>query len=176
MDGWGGNGGERRIQLAGKLPGNDQPEIPENRPATEKERNRIARSAARRFGSRIWILIEAGSWLKEKVAELSSYFDPPRSLEESQQAASTSAPGYDIHHIVERSSALDDGFAVAEVDHRDNLARVPRWKHWEITGWFKTSNPDFDGQAPREYLRGKDWNQRRRIGVEALVKFGVLKQ
>jgi hypothetical protein len=172
-----GDGGEseRRVRLAGEIPTGGLPEIPEKRPASEKERNRVARSAARRLGSRIWVLIEAGSWLIEKAAEISSYFDSPRSLEELQQAASTPAPGYDIHHIVERSSALDDDFTVAEVDNSDNLARVPRWKHWEITGWFQQPNEEFGRLPPREYLRGKSWEERRRVGIRVLIEKGVLK-
>ncbi|TAK49739.1 MAG: hypothetical protein EPO23_00435 [Xanthobacteraceae bacterium] len=128
-----GSGGaslpEKPVRLAGDIPTKD-PEVPRERPSSAKERNRIARALARLLRGRIGPIVEAASWLIEYVPEISSYFDPPKSLEELQQAASTPAPGYDIHHIVERSAAARDGFPTPDIDVSDNLVRIPRWKHW----------------------------------------------
>jgi hypothetical protein len=50
-----------------------------------------------------------------------------------------------------------------------------RFRHWEITGWYMRESKKFGGQSPREFLRGKDWTERTRIGLEALITHGVLK-
>jgi hypothetical protein len=36
-------------------------------------------------------------------------------------------------------------------------------------------NEDFGGMTPRDYLLGKTWQERYRIGLEKLEDFGVLK-
>lgn len=57
----------------------------------------------------------------------------------------------------------------------ENLVRIPTFKHREITAWYMKGNDDYGGLSPREYLRDKDWNMRRRVGLDALIRFGVLK-
>ncbi|MFZ0846751.1 MAG: hypothetical protein WAM62_13245, partial [Pseudolabrys sp.] len=84
-----------------------------------------------------------------------------------QQAVSTSAPGYDIHHIVEQAQAERDGFSRESIDSPDNLVRIPTLKHQEINGWYQTKNPAFDGMSPREYLSGRSWDVRRAVGLDA---------
>jgi len=49
-------------------------------------------------------------------------------------------------------------------------------KHWEITGWYGRRSGRFGGKSPREYLQDKDWSERQRIGLEALIEFEVLEQ
>jgi hypothetical protein len=89
---------------------------------------------------------------------------------------STPKPGYDIHHIVEKASAEQGRFPKFMINALENLVRIPRFKHWEITGWYMKSNEYYGGRSPRDYLRGKDWDERWRIGVEALIRHGVLKR
>jgi hypothetical protein len=36
-------------------------------------------------------------------------------------------------------------------------------------------NVNFGGYSPREYLKGKSWAERRRVGLDALIDAGVLK-
>jgi hypothetical protein len=96
-------------------------------------------------------------------------------LSDLQQAVSTPEPGYDIHHIVEKDSAKKDGFPPWIINGPENLVRIPRFKHWEITGWYMTGNEDYGGLSPRDYLRGKDWDERTRVGLRALIRHGVLK-
>jgi hypothetical protein len=57
----------------------------------------------------------------------------------------------------------------------DNMARIPTLKHYEISGWYGTPNEEFGGLTPRDYLRDKDADERRRVGIKALVEAGVLK-
>lgn len=83
--------------------------------------------------------------------------------------------GYDLHHIVEQGPAALDGFPRSLIDAPENLVRIPRYKHWEINAWYETSNEDYGNRTPRVYVRGKDWSERVRVGLRALIKAGVLK-
>jgi hypothetical protein len=144
------------------------PRIPERRPSSRSGRARVLRE----HGEQI---IEAASWFDEFYPSIRSYFDPPKTLQELQEAVATPKKGYDIHHIVEQTSAEQDGFPRSVIDAHINLVRIPRMKHWEINGWYARPNKDYGGRSPREYLRGKDWSERLRVGLDALVKYGVLK-
>ncbi len=62
------------------------------------------------------------------------------------------------------------------IESSDNKILIPRYKHWEITAWYGTRSDKFGGLTPREYLRGRSWEERYRIGIEMLVEKGVLKQ
>ena len=93
------------------------------------------REVARRIqqtGRTIEFFARTAKWLQVYSADVTAYNDPPKSLEELQRAASTPAPGYDIHHIVEQTPAEQDGFPREVIDDPDNLVRVPRLKHQEI--------------------------------------------
>jgi hypothetical protein len=92
-----------------------------------------------------------------------------------QELAASPERGYDIHHIVEQTPAEQDGFPRSLIDRGDNLVRIPTLTHWEINGWFQTKNGEFDDMSPRDYLRGKDWDERTRVGRDALIRFGVLR-
>lgn len=77
---------------------------------------------------------------------------------------------------VEQTAADRDGHSWDDIDGPDNLVSIPRLKHWEITRWFmRGKNDNYGGLSPREYVRGKDWDERRRIGLDALIEAGVLK-
>jgi len=165
----------RRIRLAGEIPTGDSPEIPKEPPPTTRLRNILVRGLARRFGPYIWIAAEAGSWIYDHKEEINSYFDPPKSLQELQDAANSPEKGYDIHHVVERNSAPKDGSEADLIDAPENLVRVPRWKHWEINAFYEKPNDDHGGLTPRQYLRGKGWEERTRVGLDALRKVGVLR-
>ena len=101
--------------------------------------------------------------------------DNPKSLDELQRAVNERAPGYQIHHIVEQQAAADDGFSQEKINSPDNLVRIPTMKHREITGWYMTPTDSFNGLSPREYLRGKSWEVRRKVGIDALIDAGVVK-
>jgi hypothetical protein len=116
----------------------------------------------------------AGEWSRDDYL-IEAYRDEPKTLEELQRGVSRPKRGYDIHHIVEQTSAEQDGFPRSVIDGPDNLVRIPRLKHWEITGWHMTKNEDYNGISPRNYLRGKSWDERARIGLDALIRYGVLK-
>lgn len=165
------------------------PHIPSSRPALVQVRNKIIKEVAKwalRAALReaamgpvvgtILNTIEIASWLQEGYPYIRSCLDAPGSLDELQQAVSDPQKGYDIHHIVEQTAAYRSGFPRSMIDAPENLVRIPTLKHWEITGWYMTRSDRFGGASPREYLLDRDWNERTRVGLEALAKFGVLKQ
>ena len=139
-------------------------------------RNILIRSLASRFGPYIWVAAEAGSWVYDHKAEINSFFDSPKSLQQLQDAANSPADGYDVHHVVERSSEARDGSEADLIDVPANRVRIPRWKHWEINRFYQTPNKDYGGLRPSEYLKGKSWEERTQVGLDALKKVGVLRQ
>jgi hypothetical protein len=184
----GGQTGERirlgepqpRTRLAGPLPSGEKPEIPKTRPSS-REARRSALARARKWTGALELLYQGAQWLRGYHAELLSYRDPPKTMEELQKdVRKPSVPGYHDHHINEEDAALKDGFPNGVVNGPENLVRIPKRKHEEITGWYMSKNDKFKDErgvaiSPRDYLYGKDWSERRRIGLEALIQFGVLK-
>jgi hypothetical protein len=158
------------------------PKIPADRPETSSERTSYLRSAAN------WLARNAGlagdiytgamnnvEWLRDYHDLIQASRDAPKSLEELQQAVNDPKPGYDIHHIVEQTSAERSGFTRSEIENPENLVRVPRLQHYQITGWYTQGSEKFDGLSPRAYLQDKDLAERYRVGLEALKEFKVLK-
>lgn len=153
--------------------------IPGAQPKTQQERNYIAQEVARNVRLASEYLSEVATstkhWLNEKYWEIRSFQDAPKSLGELHDAVfQADKRGYDVHHIVEQSPARNDGFPDKVIDRADNLVLIPRYKHWQINSWFQTPNENFGGQAPRRYLQNKSWDERRKIGLDALRDFGVL--
>ena len=161
-----------RFRLAGEIPTGEPPEIPKEMPATSKARTAALKAAAR-FGGPIGKLIEGAEWLRERSPLIEAYSDPPKTLDELQQAASQPGFGYDIRHIVRQDQ--DGHFSREAIDSPENKVRIPRLKHWEINGWYQTKNPEFGGESPQDYSDGRNWDVQRAVGLEALRKFGVLK-
>jgi hypothetical protein len=161
----------------------DFPDIPIERPGSLSDRYSIIRRIpmAPFLGKPAGTLprkleeIGAPAWLWEYYPHIDAYTQGPKSLSELRAGAQSSRPGYDIHHIVEKSSALEEGFPKSLVNGPDNLVSVPRFKHWEITGWYQTRNRIFDWRSPRELLRHDSWAERYDVGLYALRNFEVLK-
>lgn len=57
----------------------------------------------------------------------------------------------------------------------DRRVRIPTLKHLEVNAWYSRPNEEFGGISPRDYLRDKDFDEQRRIGLNVLRKAGVLK-
>jgi hypothetical protein len=186
----GANGGGL-TQVAQNVPPDHLTDIPEERPESARLRNAVikrvatfvARLAAEHFlGEPAGLILNAidiassAAWVVEEGGALiEAYADPPKSLEELQDAVATPARGYNIHHIVEQGPAEQDDFPRSMIDAPDNLVRIPTLKHWQITGWYGTKSKEFGGMSPRQYLRGKGWTERTQMGLRALVDNGVLK-
>ena len=162
------------------------PTIPNERPIDGKVRSAIIKGAVKwaiRAGLAaaditapeivipIQLGIEIGSWAYPYI---SAYFEGPKSLDELQRAVRNPQPGYEIHHIVEQTPARISELPSQLIDGPDNLVRIPTLKHWELNRWYETPNESTGGITPREYLKDKDWEERRKIGLEGLQEIGVL--
>lgn len=186
-----GESGDPGIGHNNGPPLEDAPQIPQQKPATGKEKNNFIKAAARwiagaiRVGRSVSPFIaayEVMSWLDTDRPLIEAYQDPPKTLEELQAAVSnTSAAGYNDHHIVEKKAAKDAKFPEKMIEDSDNKVRISTLKHWELTGWYQRRNPSFrdaetgEAVSPRKYLEDKDWAERRRVGLEALRQFEILK-
>ncbi len=121
-------------------------------------------------------LLQTSSWIAEQcLPYIEAYFTPPETLEKLQRDANFPAKGYAIHHVGEKAQGATDGVPESVWNSPDNKVRVPTLKHWLITGWYMTKNKDFGGLSPRDYLRGKSWDEKIRVGREALILYKVLK-
>lgn len=173
----------------------DPPHIPGERPETPRERNSIVRRTAHWLGRAaalgaalapeprvraVMRAVEAASWLVEYAPEIRSYLDRPKTLSELQDAALTPREGYHRHHIVERhhgsTHSMRNSLPFGErLESRENIVSIPRWKHVELSTWYSTRNDIYDGLSPRDYLRGKSWDEQYTLGIKKLRDFGVLK-
>ncbi|MGE0500190.1 MAG: hypothetical protein AB7I79_00895 [Rhizobiaceae bacterium] len=119
---------------------------------------------------------EVAEWVYDHARDrIVAFLEPAKTLDELYAQGLGPKPGYDLHHIVEQSSAREDGFSEEAVNSPDNVVLVPTYRHWQITGWFNRRNERFDWMSPREYLRSKPWHVRRQIGLRALREHEVLK-
>lgn len=151
----------------------DIPDIPDRPPLRPRDRYAIARFLLRRSPLGRAALT---AWrIYELASDALAYFDEPETLEELQKAAKEPKRGYDIHHIVEQTPGRRDGFPEGWINSPENTVRIPRFKHWEINRWYSKPDEEFGGLSPRDYLRGKSWQERYEMGLRALKKFGVLK-
>jgi hypothetical protein len=162
----------------------EPPEIPPQPPVTKQAINDFLKAAAYWLAEALLVDEPAGAlyltglrateWLADNyLPYIIAYLDGPKTLAELQQDLSSQL-GYNIHHIVEWKSAKDDGFPESMYDAPENLVRMPTLTHWLITGWYMTKNDEFGGVSPRDYLRGKSWDERVRVGKIALILYGVL--
>jgi hypothetical protein len=165
----------------------EPPKIPPQKPVTAQLRNAFLKAAARWLmratleatlggpAGDYLVALQTAAWLHEYVPYVTAYLQPPETWSELQQDALKPQRGYDIHHVVEQTPAKRDGFPDSMIDAPENLVRISTLRHWQITGWYATKNEDYGGLSPREYLSGKNWDERVRVGKRALILFGVLK-
>jgi hypothetical protein len=122
-----------------------------------------------------WPSAVAGAVSAAAYPYVNAYFDPPKSLEDLQRAAQSPPEiGYDDHHIVERATAAADGSENALIAAPENLARIPTVKHWHLNRWYDTPNRYFNDMTPRQYLKGKSWDERYSVALDGLRDVGVL--
>jgi hypothetical protein len=187
--------GSSRTEHNGSPPFEEPPEIPPTEPPAARDRNTVFRHAAEWLARAMALgfsetsdrvrnfleVLHATAWAATYLPLILSHLDPPKSLEELQNAVDEPRVGYEIHHIVEEQATSRNVqgnsrvFSQEQLQSRDNLARIPYWKHVEISSWYSTKAERFGGMTPREYLRGKTWDEHYKTGLEVLRQFGVLK-
>ncbi len=182
-----------RIAASGKLPptlghNSGNYDIPPERPEDSRKRTGAIRAVARALAkipgpigraAALLTIFEGASWLREHQAEIETQLDPPKTLQELHDAVQIERPGTQIHHIVEQGPAENEGFPRSKIDAAENLVRIPKQKHQEISDWYSRRNFEdtrFNGQSPRDWLRNRSWEERREFGLEVLEDFGVLKR
>ncbi|MGP0057848.1 MAG: hypothetical protein ACLPID_00965 [Beijerinckiaceae bacterium] len=173
------------VDIPPDLPQDPPPEIPEET-ISDKARNLFTKAAVRWIARALilaiapelvpyLIALQVGWWVARACwPYIKAYFQGPKTLEELQEDALHPEKGYDIHHFVEKGQADDDGVPESVWDGPENRVRVPTLKHWQITGWYMTKNPEYGYLSPRDYLKGKSWEEKMEVGRKALIKFGVL--
>lgn len=171
---------------AGSPPLEDPPAIPETPPPEREAQKRIARNVARWLVRGISmghpaarslapLALEAGFWLYDTCGPLiSEYLAPPKTLAELQQDVRTPRPGTDVHHIVEKAAAEAAGFPASRINAPENLVRISRFRHWEITDFYAQPSREFPPK-PRQYLIDRNWDERYEFGLRVLIEKGVLK-
>ena len=100
-----------------------------------------------------------------------------------------SQTGYQDHHIVPVQRGTEDKGLSPEDEKRiedpENIVRIPYYVHQRITNYYKEAikeapfyyrgkDPEL-GITPRQYLRGKSFNEPYKFGLDVLRKFGVIK-
>jgi len=161
------------------------PELPEEKPSRSSSAvlraaaNWIARAlAARAFGAvSLFIgVIGARDWARAKAHEIATSLDPPKSMEELEAAVSVPRRGTELHHHkMEQHVSRQRGIPQSEINAPGNVVRIPTFKHYDITAWYRTPNESLGGLTPRQYLADKSPEEHARIGREALILFEVLK-
>lgn len=171
---------------SGKFP---EPDIPQEEPPPEVRYGVVteigqALQEALTAGALLWVQNTLGGlatiwWMKQAATnyyyQLLANLDPPKTLQELQDAVKRPTLGYHVHHIVEWESGLADGITQDRIESSDNLVEIPEMKHREISDWYQTPNKEFGGLSPRDYLRGKGWEERYDLGIQKLKDFGILK-
>jgi hypothetical protein len=165
--------------------------IPTDPPDTTKERNSIVRRAAEWMRQAaaldaafapdarvkaVLSAIEPTAWIVEYWPQIQSYLDSPKSLEELQDAVANPQLGYQIHRIVEGQYNSTNEQSNAQrfpdqLENPENLIQIPTWKHVEISSWYSTRNEEYGGQTPRDYLRGKSWEEQYELGIKKAQRF-----
>jgi hypothetical protein len=175
------------------------PKLPTDRPATTRELNARGRVLTNRLGpqvrggvkSKAQALGEfaqesgAGDWLGTQFGRFLSQFDDPKPLDDLIAAERNNDPpksiGYETHHIVEVHRNPDDplansnNFAPGELESDTNKVRIPYYRHRAISDFYSTRNEKLGDLTPREYLRGKSWDEQYQFGLNVMRKFEVLK-
>lgn len=173
------------VQLAGDWPPDDgPPPIPPKRPETTEGRMKFVRQAVRwlrvvgRLSPSADIFIGAldqAEDLKHLTDVIKTANDPPGTLEELQvRAQLPSEAGYQDHHIVGQFAQNRQQFGNERIDSPVNIVRIPTLRHLDINGWYSTPNAKYDGLSPRDYLRGKSWDEQMQVGLSSLKQYGVV--
>ena len=176
-----------------------KPKLPIDRPATTKELNARGKVMTNRLGPQVRSGVKskaqalgefaresgAGDWLGTQFGRFLSQFDAPKPLDDLIAAEKNNDPprsiGYETHHIVEvhRNSdnplANSNNFSSDELESDLNKVRIPYYGHRAISDFYATPNGRFGGLSPREYLRGKSWDEQYQFGLDVMREFGVLK-
>ncbi|HVC44849.1 MAG TPA: hypothetical protein VND20_08525 [Candidatus Binataceae bacterium] len=121
----------------------------------------IVTDEARTVYSRVISRFDQSMSLDELIARTNSD-DPP------------SWPAYENHHIVEvtpNTGKIPDSL----LQSRQNQVIIPYYIHRDVSDFYSTPNREYGGMTPRDYLRGKSFEEQYQFGLMVMRKLGVLK-
>ena len=162
----------------------DPPEIPKSKPRRltpfqRQAANWLSRARTpQHFAATIGFLaaVWAVSWLRDRISEIVTDLDPPRTMEELLAAVAVPRAGTELHHHkMEQHVSKNRGLTQREIDAPGNRVRIPTLKHREISDWYRKPSAEFGGLTPRQYLADKPAEVHERIGIKAMIIFKVLK-
>ena len=161
----------------------DPPKLPQTRPQRlspdlRRAANWLLRARSpQHFAATVAFLgvLWSISWVRGKFDEIITDLDPPGTLEELSAAVFRPRAGTELHHYKMERHVAKDRMSRRELDAPHNLIRIPVLKHRQISHWYRQPNEKFEGLTPRQYLVDKPASDHERVGIEALVLFGVLK-
>ena len=78
---------------------------------------------------------------------------------------------HDWHHVVEQES----GFSDRELNNTENIVRIPRGRHWLVTSLMMRRRECLGGLSYRQWLKGKSFEEHRRVGLLGLREAEALK-
>jgi len=189
------DGGQfRPADGASVTPVSDPDEPQSNRPPTFRELNLFGRQrsadlkekvlsgglaaavAIARFAAEIGPVVTDEA--RTVYSRFVSRFDPPMSLDELIARTNSdhppSWPAYENHHIVEvgpNNGKIPDSL----LQSRQNQVIIPYYLHRDISDFYSTPNERYGGMTPRDFLRGKSYEEQYQFGLMVMHKFGVLK-
>ena len=107
-----------------------------------------------------------------------SHMDEPVTLDEliarTNSNSPPSWPAYECHHIVEQTP--NTGKIPNELlQGRENIVKIPYYIHRDISDYYSTNQKCLGDITPREYLRGKSYEEQYQFGLDVLRDRGVLK-
>jgi hypothetical protein len=114
--------------------------------------------------------------LYDQIENIIADQDPPHDLGMLiERARQDGTPrGYNKHHIVEQGKQSDD-LPQERIQSDENIALIPTYKHWQISAFYQMPQQELGGLTPRQFLRGKSFEERYRYGLSIMRDFRVLK-
>jgi hypothetical protein len=112
------------------------------------------------------------------MSRIISRFDEPMTIDELIDRTNSESPpkwpAYERHHIVEQTP--NEGKIPEEkLQGRDNIVSIPYYIHRDISDWYSTPNKDYGGKTPRDFIKGKSFDEQYQFGLEAMRRLGAIK-
>jgi hypothetical protein len=61
------------------------------------------------------------------------------------------------------------------LQREENVVGIPYYLHRDISDFYSTPNEQYGNVTPRQFLRGKTFEEQYQFGLDVMRKFGVLK-
>ena len=176
-------------------PSTDEYSLPKDKPPGRSQSYNAGTDAASRLKEalqndwhtvveRAGQVVDATHWVADQVSNIVADVDfsqaAPYDLDDLVAAAKKkSEPGYQDHHIVEQGPQNDDLSPEEKkrIDHPENIVRIPYYEHQLITNYYRNRDPKppCNGMTPRQYMRGKSFDDRYQFGLNVLRGRGIIK-